>query len=217
MTQSSETQSSDFRPLNLPRGSVRAALTLSIAFTTVYLAIFFPEKLPESLRNVFIVAVAFYYSSRASTPLITVSSKPSASTTKEKPPLYLPTATVRLTIAIATVIAIVVTLVDKNEVPSFMLTVLITIIGFSLGIIVREIAFIISSWYKPKKPSKYNFREIFAHFQAAVILLLVIGICLIDLLQAIILSLDWFVIRIINSLLELVIGYYFGSRISRVV
>ncbi|WP_455464243.1 hypothetical protein [Candidatus Hodarchaeum mangrovi] len=217
MSQSSESQSSDFLPLNLPRGSVRAALTLSIAFTTVYLAVFFPNSLPESLRNVFIVSVAFYYSSRASTPLITVVSTPSSSVSKEKPPLYLPTATVRLTLAIATVIAIVITLVDKNEVPSFMVTVLITIIGFSLGIIVRETAFIISSWYKPKKPSKYNFREIFAHFQAAVILLLVMGICLIDLLQAIILSLDWFVIRIINSLLELVIGYYFGSRISRVV
>ncbi|MHA1976474.1 MAG: hypothetical protein ACW98F_05265 [Candidatus Hodarchaeales archaeon] len=203
-----------FKPLNLPQGSIRAALTLSIAFTTVYLAIFFPEVVPESLRNVFIVSVAFYYSSRAT---IQPSSPVVKEKSQEKPPLFLPTATVRISLAITTAIAIAITLFDKNEVPSFMLTVMITILGFSLGMIVRVTVAEITSLFKPRTgPPRFNFKEIFGHLQAAGILLTVVGVCLFNVVFALsLLPIDIGVITFLNQFLELVVGYYFGSRISK--
>jgi hypothetical protein len=216
MSNSENVPPKSFTPLNLPRGSIRATLTLSIAFTTVYLAIFYPESLPESLRNVFIVSVAFYYSSRATfQPSAQLASQKSTT----KPPLFLPTATVRISLAITTVFAIFITLMAKNEIPSFMFTVLITIVGFSLGMIVREIVTSITAYLKPqKKEARFNIKEILEHLQAATIIILVVGICLIDVINALaIFSIDIALIKILNQVLELLVGYYFGSRISRTI
>ncbi len=206
-------QQKEFTPLNLPLGSVRAILTISIALTTLFLALFFPDQVPNSLRNVFIVAVAFYYSSRATVyPQV---SQPK--TLKRGPsPLFLPAATVRISLALITGIVIVLTLLGRNEIPSFLLTVLITIVGFTLGVLVKEITLFISARIKKPSSSSFDFKTLMAHLQAAIILIVVLVVCAIDLfvpLFSLILSPE--LIIFLNQILELVIGYYFGSRISR--
>lgn len=213
MQTTSSEKPKEFTPLNLPLGSVRAILTISIALTTLFLALFFPDQIPNSLRNVFIVAVAFYYSSRATVQPLAPRSQ---ELIKSHSPLFLPTATVRVSLALITGVAIVLTLLGRNEIPSFLLTVLITIIGFSLGVLVKEVTLFISARIKKPTPSSFDFKALMGHLQAAVILTVVILVCSMDVVIpvfALTFSSEWIIL--LNQLLELVIGYYFGSRISR--
>lgn len=194
------------KPLGLPQGSIRAALTISIALTTVYLVIFSKETLPVSLRNVFIVAVAFYYSSRAN--FQTINPKKDS----EPSPLFLPTATVRISLAILTMITIGLVLLENQEIPAFMVTVIFTILGYSLGTSVKEISVLI---FKPD-PENTKFQELFLHIQAAVILLVVVSVCLTDIIHSFAPFTEE-TIQLANQGLELAVGYYFGSRTQRVV
>ncbi len=127
-------------PLWLPRGSVRAIITLSVAITTLYMISIACEQIPQSLGNVMIVSVAFYYSTRASTlPSTETPKKIDSSTSLEPPPLFLPARTVRITLAIIIAISIGIVAFTNQEIPIFIVTVFITIIGYALGMIVREI------------------------------------------------------------------------------
>ncbi|MHA2226552.1 MAG: hypothetical protein ACXAC8_15185 [Candidatus Hodarchaeales archaeon] len=197
-------------PLWLPRGSIRALLALSVAITTLYMVLVTREQIPQSLGNVLIVSVAFYYSTRSSI------SPPSETTKKteinEPPPLFMPNYTVRVSLAIIIALSIVVTALYNQEIPIFMLTVLLTIIGYGLGMVIKKIVTIIF----PPKPGRNKAKELIGHLQAGAILTVVIGVCIGNILSTLnLLPLDFSTLIFINQLLELAIGYYFGSRTIR--
>ncbi|MFW9853807.1 MAG: hypothetical protein ACFFFG_02010 [Candidatus Thorarchaeota archaeon] len=196
-------------PLWLPKGSIRALLTISVALTTLFMVLVTKEQIPRALGNVLIVSVAFYYSTRASTPLFT--EKADLPDLESPPPLYLPTRTVRVSLAIIVILSVVITFFKQQEIPIFMITVILTIFGFILGIIIKKIVIKV---FPPKTGQKGQVKEILEHFQAAVILLVVMGVCGINIVSVII-PMDSGRIVMFNQILELAIGYYFGSRTIR--
>ena len=200
-------------PLWLPRGSVRAILTLSVAITTLYMIAIAREQIPQSLGNVLIVSVAFYYSTRASIlPSTETPKKIDTSSNREPAPLFLPAKTVRITLAMIMAISIGIVAFTHQEIPIFIITVFITIIGYVLGMIVKEI---IGRLFPPK-PGRNKAKEIIGHLQAGIIIAIVVGVCSINIISTFqIFDLDDLVIVFLNQLLELAIGYYFGSRTIR--
>jgi hypothetical protein len=167
------------------------------------------EQIPQALGNVLIVSVAFYYSTRATAPLSTHNAD--QQNEEVTPPLYLPTRTVRATLAATVIFSTVITILKQQEIPIFMITVLITITGFILGAGIKKI---IIKIFPPKPGQKSRMKEILEHFQAGVVLLVVIGVCGINILSTII-PLGTGQIILMNQILELAIGYYFGSRTIR--
>lgn len=196
-------------PLWLPRGSIRALLTLSVAFTTLIMVIMAREQIPQALGNVLIVSVAFYYSTRAITPLSTVEAKQVDEVTP--PPLFLPTRTVRVTLAATIILAAAITFLKDQQIPIFMITVLVTILGYVLGAVIKKL---IIKIFPPKPGQQSKTKELIEHFQAGVILMVVIGVCGINILSTII-PVDMGQEILVNQVLELAIGYYFGSRTIR--
>ena len=197
-------------PLWLPRGSIRALLALSVATTTLYMVVVAREQIPQSLGNVLIVSVAFYYSTRSSI------SPPSETIKKtdnnEPPPLFLPNYTVRVALAIMITASIVITALYNQEIPIFMLTVLLTIIGYGLGMVIKKLVTLIF----PPKPGRNRAKELIGHLQAGAILTVVVGICGVNIMSTWnVLPFDVLTLIFINQLLELAIGYYFGSRTIR--
>ncbi|MFW9777384.1 MAG: hypothetical protein ACFFE8_00940 [Candidatus Heimdallarchaeota archaeon] len=196
-------------PLWLPKGSIRALLTITVALTTLFMVLAAKEQIPRALGNVLIVSVAFYYSTRASTPLFTERSN--LTDLESPPPLFLPTRTVRATLAIIVILSVAITFLKQQEIPIFMITVILTIFGFILGVIIKKIVIKI---FPPETGQKGQVKEILEHFQAGVILLVVIGVCGIN-IASVIISMNSGQLTMFNQVLELAIGYYFGSRTVR--
>jgi len=199
-------------PLGLPKGSVRAILTLSVGFTTIFMILFAPE-IPTSLGNVFIVSITFYFSTRASVYLISDELKEQLKETdKGPPPLYLPPFSVRIILSMIVLTAIGLIILNNQEIPIFMITVFVTIIGYVLGILAKNIIIKIF----PPKPGENRIKEFITHLQAGVVVLIVVGICILNIISTIdFLPLGEAPLKYTNQILELTIGYYFGSRTLR--
>ena len=143
-------------PLGMPRGTVRALITLMIvSFPLGYLIT--GEEIPGLIINSIFIVVAFYFETRRSEKeklmQIVEELKGSDLIIKEKKPLYLPQYTVRISL----VIIIIVIIIIKMLKPKFVfqqtntLADLLLIIGF----------FIIGAFFRAigKVREKSNIRE----------------------------------------------------------
>jgi hypothetical protein len=87
-----------------------------------------------------------------------------------------------------------------------------THLQYALGMIVKEIIRRIF----PPKPGRNKAKEIIGHLQAGLILAIVLGVCSINIISSFqLFSIDDIILLYLNQLLELTIGYYFGSRTLR--
>ena len=173
---------------------------MSVAFTTLFMVIVAREQIPQALGNVLIVSVAFYYSTRAIAPHST--DKTIQLDEGTPPPLFLPTRTVRVTLAATVALSIVIISLKEQQIPIFMVTVLVTILGFGSGVIIKKL---IIKFFPPKPGQPSKTKEFIEHFQAGVILLVVIGVCGINILSTIF-PVDMGQVIIVNQILELAIG-----------
>jgi len=68
----------------------------------------------------------------------------------------------------------------------------------------------------PPKPGRIIAKEIIGNFLAGLILAIVLGVCSFNVISTLnLFTTDELVLLYVNQLLELAIGYYFGSRTIR--
>ncbi|MHA1990970.1 MAG: hypothetical protein ACW981_17875 [Candidatus Hodarchaeales archaeon] len=191
-------------PLGLPRGTVRATVTLLFLFSTAYL-ILFDKTVPESLISTFTILCALYYGMRKE---IIPRSEILDEKKKEKgeTAFNLPAFTVRITIFMIFILLAVKILyfgTTTDGFSTFLYKIIYIIAGFIFGTILAKIGGIFGN-----DPEKQNFIEkLFFHGKAVIIILL----CLI---------VNYFYITevtnnetaILEVITSLFIGFYFGNR-----
>lgn len=190
-------------PLGLPRGTVRATVTLLFLFSTSYL-ILVDKTVPESLISTFTILCALYYGMRKDS--FSASNSSQIGKKKGETAFNLPAFTVRITIFMIFLflgIKILYFGTSAQNLTVFLYKIVYVISGFILGTILSKMGGIFGN-----NPSEQNFIEkIFFHGKA----LVVIALCLIT---------NYFFISeisnndtmIIEAITSIVIGFYFGNR-----
>ena len=180
--------------LYLPKGSVRALLTVSIAVTFLITVIQDSLLVEEyrSLSGAFIFAIAVYYSTRT-----TDFNKENEDEGKEiDTPLYLPRATIRIFLAIIVMTALIISYNRSVIIPDYIILILLPIVGFIAGKFLNNLF-------------GTNKEGTLGHLQA-IIVLGVMGLSSFLLIMG---SIPIFLTKgIIILVMSLIIAFYFGWR-----
>jgi hypothetical protein len=191
-------------PLGLPRGTVRATVTLLFLISTAYL-ILFDKNVPESLISTFTILVALYYGMRKEI----VSSSESSDENKKKKgetAFNLPAFTVRITIFMVFVFLVVKILYfgpSTDNFSTFLYKITYIVAGFIIGTFLAKIGGIFGNDLE-----KQNVIEnLFFHGKAVIVVILS-------------LTMNYFYvievsnneIAILEVITSLFIGFYFGNR-----
>ncbi|MHA1975711.1 MAG: hypothetical protein ACW98I_02290 [Candidatus Hodarchaeales archaeon] len=178
-------------PLYLPKGSVRALLTVSIAVTFLITLIQDSLLVEEyrSLSGAFIFAIAFYYSTRTADF--------NEDEGREKvTPLYLPRATIRIFLAIIVIAALYISYERSVIIPDYIIMILLPIAGFIAGKLLNNLF-------------GTNEEGILGHLQAIIVL----GVMGLSSFLLIIGSIPIFLTKgIIILVMSIIIAFYFGWR-----
>ncbi|MHA1294664.1 MAG: hypothetical protein ACTSQJ_18665 [Promethearchaeota archaeon] len=136
------------QPLGMPRGTVRALITiLIITFPLIYISK--GKEIPSLITSAIFILVAFYFQSRKSDKdklkrIVKDIQRPEKIKEKEEAPLYLPKYTVRIILVITLISILIINTLGPN-VPfetTNTLTDLLLIIGlFTVGTIFRSLGF----------------------------------------------------------------------------
>lgn len=156
-------------PLFIPRGSVRALVTLILTGAGCYLLIQDTKLTPELSVGLFIV-LAYYFAHRGA--------HTGATDTTEKNPLFLPRGFIRTLLAVGLIgTFFYYVFAVKLEGASLFggnNATFIPLMSFFLGILVQ-------AFYKKRKARpdvKTPFLDLFDHFKALVVLFAAVGLCL---------------------------------------
>ncbi len=128
------------QPLGMPRGTIRALITIMIvAFPFNY--IFFGEQIPGLITNAIFILIAFYFQSRKSRKdrlkqIIKEIKNPEKAQEKEIQPLYLPKFSVRFVLLILIALIVIGTIINPDvtfETTNTMADLLVIISLFFIG------------------------------------------------------------------------------------
>ncbi|MFQ5977663.1 MAG: hypothetical protein ACE5OZ_06010 [Candidatus Heimdallarchaeota archaeon] len=135
-----EASSSEFTPLGLPKGSVRALASL-IVVGTAWLIILMGKyeqlAVETEFVNVVILVVSFYFGVRRTTVGMT-----GGDPIKSADPLNLPRRSIRTIMLFGFSIAIIFVALDAEswtEIPSFLFTAFLVIMGYFVGLVLHEV------------------------------------------------------------------------------
>lgn len=206
-------------PLGLPRGTVRAIITLIFFFTCMWL-LFNDQKVPETLGNTILILISFYFGIKKGT-VDTIKKQQdkgeiSSQTTKEIKPtpqiqsksgenaFNLPAKSVRFILFIGLMIIALKFLIQGSEiydpVPQFIIDGFIIVTGFIFGTIYKKVT--------SRLPSEVSFlSKIIFHGKALTVVLLALTTSIYYLT-----AIDDPNLSIYAYITNLVVGFYFGSR-----
>ncbi|MBN1422836.1 MAG: hypothetical protein JXP34_28930, partial [Planctomycetes bacterium] len=124
------------RPLGLPAGSVRAIIALSLC-AGVWLCILRGLEIPESLRDILLAVLGYYFARRA----CVVDAPPASSPSPRRrfAPLYLPRGSVRVILVLGFAAVIAAIFVRKIPVPAGNVLLLALVGSFLAGQIARRV------------------------------------------------------------------------------
>jgi hypothetical protein len=206
-TQHNQPSSSEFTPLGLPKGSVRALASL-IVLVTIWLIILMGEYAvlagkEAEFANVAILVVSFYFGVRRTAVGMT-----GGKLITRADPLYLPRTTIRIIMLLgftATIIFVAWDAESWTEIPSFLFTTFLIIIGYFAGVILNEI----TERFFAGDETETGFDRTISHLKALGLLaftLLICGLYLWGVNEGEAVP-DYF-----GNLLAVAIGLYYGSR-----
>ncbi|MFX0113876.1 MAG: hypothetical protein ACFFB3_04970 [Candidatus Hodarchaeota archaeon] len=206
-TQHDQPSLSEFTPLGLPKGSVRALASLIVVMTAWIIILLgeYPHLTAEEAEftNVVILVVSFYFGVRRTAVGMT-----GGEPVTRADPLYLPRTTIRIIMLLgfsATIIYVAWDAESWTEIPPFLFTTFLIIIGYFAGIVLNEII----ERYFAGDEIETGLDKAIKHLKALALLfftLLICGLYIWGVLE------DESVPDYFGNLLAVAIGLYYGSR-----
>jgi hypothetical protein len=199
-------------PLGLPKGTVRATITL-LFFLSAALLIFMNKDVPNSLATTILIVVSFYYGTRKGIPPATEMLKKKKAE-KGETAFNMPANSVRTVIFAGFIVLTVKILISPagtyNEIPEFILEGLVMIAGFVGGSFLSRFI----KLFQDDQEEPGLLAKIVLHGKALVVIAVTIVACLLYLVTGleIISSMDTGIVYITGWAANLLIGFYFGSR-----
>jgi len=194
-------------PLGLPKGTIRASVTLLFFFTSAILVMTSVDT-PNSLATTIVIVVSFYFGTRKGIPPKTETLK-TVKADKGETAFNLPANSVRTILFAGFIIMtlkIIISAGDYNEVPDFVLEVLVMIIGFVGGSFLSRFV----SIFQDDSGEVGLISKIVLHGKALIVLLFTIVTCFLYLFT--LPGMDSSIVFALGWITNLVIGFYFGSR-----
>lgn len=201
-----EPSSSEFTPLGLPKGSVRALASLIIvgtAWLIILMGKYEQLAVEAEFVNVVILVVSFYFGVRQTAVGMT-----GGDPVKRADPLNLPRRSIRTFMLFGFSIALIFVALDAEswtEIPSFLFTVFLVIIGYFIGLAVHEV---IERVFKDEN-SETGLDKLIRHLKALVLLGFTLFICGLYIWGA---MEDQATHDYFGNLLAVAISLYYGTR-----
>lgn len=192
-------------PLGLPRGTVRATITLLFLISTAYL-ILFDKSVPESLISTFTILCALYYGMRKE--ITSPDTSNDKRRNKGETAFNLPAFTVRIAIFLIFLILAVKILyfgidTESDVFTVFLYKIIYIITGFIIGTVLAKIGGIFGN-----DPENQNLVEkLFFHGKAVVVIVLCLAVNYFYIIE--VSNNETAILEVITSLF---IGFYFGNR-----
>lgn len=192
-------------PLFLPKGSVRALASLMIVGTAwILILLGESERLVNELEfvGVIVLVVSFYFGVRRTAVGMT-----GGQPVTEADPLYLPRKAIRTLMLLGFLVVVIYVGADEGwqEIPPFLFTILLVIVGYFVGIAVNELIERIPH----DETGEKGFSLLFKHLKALALLAFTVFICGIYI---------WGILDhqeipdYFGNLLAVAISLYYGSR-----
>ncbi|MFW9994872.1 MAG: hypothetical protein ACFFD4_22720 [Candidatus Odinarchaeota archaeon] len=200
-------------PLGLPRGTIRATMTLLFCLTA-FILIFLDKSVLHSLSTTIVITVSFYFGTRKGIPPKTETLK-KMQTEKGETAFNLPANTVRSILFIGFVLVSLKILLSPSgtytDFPAFVLEVLIMISGYVGGAFLSRFI----KLFQDDQEAPGLVAKIIFHGKAIIVLFFTFVTCIlyfIDGLNLMSTGLTSETVELIGWATNLLIGFYFGSR-----